>query len=94
MSHNFAAGRLGLAVPFTSANVSPVWPAAGMGMALVLIRGIRVSPAIALGAFLVNFFSPVPTLAAVGIGLGNANMIGAGNAEELYCYIVVVEFGA
>jgi len=26
----FAAGELGLAVPFTSANVSPVWPAAPM----------------------------------------------------------------
>ena len=68
----FAAGRLGLAVPFTSANVSPVWPAAGVGVALVLIWGIRVAPAIAVAAFLVNFFSPLPTAAAIGIGLGNA----------------------
>jgi PAS domain S-box-containing protein len=69
----FAAGRVGLAVPFTSANVSPVWPAAGVGMALVLIWGIRVAPAVAVAAFLVNFFSPIPTLATVGIGLGNAS---------------------
>src|SRR5262249_16233698 len=69
----FAIGRLGLAVPFTSANVSPVWPAAGVGMALVLIWGIRVAPAVAVAAFLVNFFTPIPKLAAVGIGLGNAS---------------------
>jgi PAS domain S-box-containing protein len=68
----FAAGRLGLAVPFTSANVSPVWPAAGVGIGLVLIWGMRVAPAIAAAAFLVNFFSPIPTLAALIIGIGNA----------------------
>jgi PAS domain S-box-containing protein len=67
-----AAGRLGLAAPFTNANVSPVWPAAGVAVALVLMWGIRVAPAIAVAAFLVNFFSPLPTSAAVGIGLGNA----------------------
>ena len=41
-------------------------------MALVLIWGIRVAPAVALAAFLVNFFTPIPKLAALGIGLGNA----------------------
>lgn len=68
----FAAGRLGLAVPFTSANVSPVWPAAGVGIALVILWGIRVAPAIALAAFLVNFFSPISSRAALIIGIGNA----------------------
>jgi PAS domain S-box-containing protein len=68
----FVAGRLGLAVPFTSSNVSPVWPAAGIGVAAVLIWGIEVAPAIALAAFLVNFLTPIPTLAAVIIGVGNA----------------------
>ena len=68
----FVAGKLGLAVPFTSSNVSPVWPAAGVAVAAVLIWGVRVAPAIALAAFLVNFFSPIPASAAAGIGLGNA----------------------
>jgi hypothetical protein len=72
LSQYFAVGRLGLAVPLTSANVSPVWPAAGVGMALVLIWGIRVAPAVAVAAFLVNFFTPIPKLAALGIGPGNA----------------------
>jgi len=69
----YGAGKLGLAVPFTSANVSPVWPAAGIGVAAVLIWGFQIAPAIALAAFFVNFFSPIPSLAAVGIGIGNAS---------------------
>src|SRR5437016_2817509 len=68
----FAAGRLGLAIPFTNGNVSPVWPAAGVALAAALILGPRIWPGIALGAFLVNFFTPIPHLAAVGLMLGNA----------------------
>jgi PAS domain S-box-containing protein len=69
----FGAGKLGLAVPFTSSNVSPIWPAAGIAVAAVLVWGIQIAPAIALAAFLVNFLSPVPILASVAIGLGNAS---------------------
>ena len=38
----FGAGELGLAVPFTSSNVSPIWPAAGIAVAAVLIWGIQI----------------------------------------------------
>lgn len=69
----FGAGKLGLAVPFTSSNVSPIWPAAGIAVAAVLIWGIRVAPAIALAAFFVNLQTPIPTSASVAIGLGNAS---------------------
>ena len=69
----FGAGKLGLAVPFTSSNVSPIWPAAGVAVAAVLIWGIQIAPAIAFAAFLVNFLSPVPTFASIAIGLGNAS---------------------
>ena len=46
-------------------------PAAGVALAAVLLLGSEVWPAIALGAFLVNFWSPVPMWSAVGIALGN-----------------------
>jgi len=68
-----AAGKLGLSVPFTSGNVSPVWPASGVALASVLLWGYEVWPAIALAAFLVNFLSPIPTLSAVGIAIGNTS---------------------
>ncbi len=31
------AGKLGLSVPFTSGNVSPIWPASGVALASVLL---------------------------------------------------------
>lgn len=69
----FGAGKLGLSIPFTSFNVSPIWPAAGIAVAAVLIWGIQIAPAIVFAAFLVNFLTPIPTSASVAIGLGNAS---------------------
>src|SRR5215813_5226330 len=67
----FAAGRVGLAAPFTSGNVSPVWPASGIALSAVLLLGWRIWPGIALGAFLTNLLSPIPHIAAAGLALGN-----------------------
>jgi PAS domain S-box-containing protein len=67
----FFAGRVGLAVPFTSGNVSPVWPAAGIALAAFLIVGTRAWPAIAAAAFVVNYLSPVSFQAALAIAGGN-----------------------
>ena len=65
------AGKIGLAVPFTSGNVSPFWPPAGIALAALLVLGNRVWPAIALGAFLVNFLTGINPVAAGGIAFGN-----------------------
>jgi PAS domain S-box-containing protein len=67
----FVAGRIGLAVPFTRGNVSPVWPSAGIALAAILIFGRHVCLGIAVGAFLANFFTPIPHLAALFLGVGN-----------------------
>jgi PAS domain S-box-containing protein len=67
----FLAAKLGLTAPFTSANVSPVWPASGIALVGLLIWGVRFWPAITLAAFLANFTTPIPAAAAVGIALGN-----------------------
>lgn len=65
------AGEIGLAAPFTSGNVSPVWPAAGVALAAVLLVGYRIWPAIALAAFTVNYFTSIPHIAAAGVAVGN-----------------------
>ena len=67
----FVAGRLGLAVPFTNGNVSPFWPPAGVALAAVLLLGYEVWPGIVAGAFLVNFFTPIPHVSALGLAVGN-----------------------
>ena len=67
----FVVGVVGLAVPFTSGNVSPVWPASGIAVGAILLAGNRIWPAIALAAFLVNLLTPIPPVAALGIAVGN-----------------------
>ncbi|HEY1264586.1 MAG TPA: MASE1 domain-containing protein, partial [Terriglobales bacterium] len=67
----FLAGRIGLAVPFTSANVSPVWPASGIALAAALVWGWPALAAVAVGAFLVNFSTGIPPLSAGFVALGN-----------------------
>jgi signal transduction histidine kinase len=69
----FAAGKLGLAMAFENASVSPVWPPTGLALAGLTILGLRFWPAIAAGAFLVNVTTPTPSLilTACGITVGN-----------------------
>jgi PAS domain S-box-containing protein len=65
------AGKLGQATAnIRSGNLGPVWPAYGIALAAILMRGYRVWPAIALGAFLVAFLSPVLLFTAIGQALG------------------------
>ena len=66
----FVAGKIGLSTPFTSNNISPVWPASGVALSAVLLFGYRIWPGIAVAAFLVNW-SAIPHLAAVGLACGN-----------------------
>src|SRR2546426_10328467 len=67
----FVAAKLGLTMAFTAAQVSPVWPPTGIALAAVLMRGVRVWPGIALGAFLANVTAREPVLTAAGIAAGN-----------------------
>jgi len=46
----FVAGKVGLSTPFTSNNISPVWPAAGVALSAVLLFGYRIWPGIAAAA--------------------------------------------
>jgi len=67
----FAAARVGLAVPFTHGNVSPIWPSAGIALGAILVFGRHVCLGIAAGAFLANFFTPIPHKAALFLAVGN-----------------------
>jgi len=67
----FAAARLGLSLASVHPSVSAVWPPTGIAIAALLLLGYRVWPGILLGAFLANFFTPVPLATAIGIAAGN-----------------------
>ena len=49
----FVAGKIGLSTPFTSNNISPVWPASGVALSAILFFNYRIWPGIAAAAFLV-----------------------------------------
>ena len=73
------AGKFGLSLASLNASVSPVWPPTGIALAALLIWGVRLWPAIFIGAFIVNIMTPSPvgtTAAAViaktfGVAIGN-----------------------
>jgi PAS domain S-box-containing protein len=67
----FAAGELGLSQALIHTNVSPVWPATGVGIVAVWYFGYAVWPAILAGSFLVNALTTIPIGAAAGIAAGS-----------------------
>ena len=73
----YLLGRLGLLMVLPPYQVAPIYPAAGWGLAVLLIGGLRYLPAVALGSFVVQSTTmavaggDLPLLAA-GIGLGAA----------------------
>ncbi|MEV6118365.1 MASE1 domain-containing protein [Streptomyces sp. NPDC052109] len=67
----YGSARLGLLQQLVRGQVTPLWPPSGIALASLLLRGPRVWPGVALGAFLVNI-SLGPSLPAVlAIAAGN-----------------------
>ena len=67
----FAGAELGLSLATLHANVTPVWPPAGIAIASLLIFGSRLLPGIFLGALAANLTTNIPTASAFGIAIGN-----------------------
>ena len=79
----YLLGRLGLLMVLPPYHVAPIYPAAGWGLAVLLVGGLRYLPAVALGSFVVQATmleeltqNTVPL--AIGIGLGAAAQAAAG----------------
>ncbi|MGH7526885.1 MAG: PAS domain S-box protein [Gemmatimonadales bacterium] len=67
----FGAAQLGLLLAFSQGNVSPLWPAAGLALAALVLFGERLWPGVFLGAFLANLSTEVQPWVAALIGAGN-----------------------
>src|SRR5213080_1979441 len=67
----FIAGKLGLSLAFLNASASPVWPPAGIALAVLLLFGYRIWPAIFVGAFLVNATTAGNVATSLAIAAGN-----------------------
>ena len=67
----FLTGRLGLSLAFVNESASAVWPPAGIAVGALLLLGPSAWPAIAAGAFLVNFTTSWSVAASIAIAAGN-----------------------
>jgi len=68
----FAAGGLGLALATTHGSVTLVWPATGIALAALILGGVRLWPAVLIGALGVNLaFGAASPGAAALIAVGN-----------------------
>jgi len=63
--------RLGLMVAPVSGFATLVWPPTGIALAGLLLRGVRLWPAVLLGAVVANVWSGASFWVASGIGIGN-----------------------
>lgn len=68
----FVTAKFGLSLGAIAGFATAVWAPAGIAVALLFIWGNKFSPAIFLAAFLVNYSSGAPLIAALAIGVGNA----------------------
>jgi integral membrane sensor domain MASE1 len=62
---------LGLRLDAVSGFATLVWPPTGIALAALLVFGRKLWPAIAFGAFVVNFSSGAPLPVACGMAAGN-----------------------
>jgi integral membrane sensor domain MASE1 len=66
-----AAAKLGLVLAFIHASASAVWPPTGIAIAIFLVLGSRMWPAIFSAAFVANVTTAGSVATSLGIALGN-----------------------
>jgi two-component sensor histidine kinase/integral membrane sensor domain MASE1 len=67
----FAIAYLGLQLASINPSATPIWPATGFAIAVVLLSGYRVAAAIFVAALLVNYVVAGSIFASAAIALGN-----------------------
>ncbi len=65
------AAKVGLMLDAVSGFASLVWPASGIALAALFIRGPVLWPGVWIGAMAANYINGAPLLAAAGIASGN-----------------------
>ena len=66
----YAIGRLGILLASLNGHISPVWPATGFAIWLLLVRGNGMGVAVAIAHFLVSMKSNLPVPVALGMAAG------------------------
>ncbi|MBV8791397.1 MAG: MASE1 domain-containing protein, partial [Pseudolabrys sp.] len=67
----FVLAKLGLQLASINPSATPVWPASGFAIGVLLLGGIRLAPAILAAAFAANFTTAGTLYSAAAIACGN-----------------------
>src|SRR5437879_10606764 len=67
----FVAWKLGLRFAFVHVSATTVWPPTGIALAAFVLLGVRVWPAVFVGAFFVNLTTAGSLATSIGIAAGN-----------------------
>jgi len=67
-----ALAKLSLALASINPSATPIWPPTGFALAITLLLGYRMWPAIFAGAFVANFLTTGTVASSAAISLGNS----------------------
>ena len=67
----FTVAYIGLQLASIHPSATPIWPATGLAIAVVLLWGYRTAPAIFVAAFIVNFLTAGSLFTSAAIAFGN-----------------------
>jgi PAS domain S-box-containing protein len=67
----FFCGAFGLSFASINKSASPIWPPAGLALAVLILKGKELWPGVFLGAFLINISTQGTVWTALGIATGN-----------------------
>jgi signal transduction histidine kinase len=68
----FALARASLYFASLNASATPIWPPTGLAIALLLMRGNAMLPAVFIGAFAANFLTTPDFVTSLAIAIGNS----------------------
>jgi PAS domain S-box-containing protein len=67
----FIAAKFGLAYAAVNPSTTAIWPPTGFAIAIIILFGYHMWPAIFIGAFLANLFTAGTVATSLGIAVGN-----------------------
>ncbi|WP_406171816.1 MASE1 domain-containing protein [Streptomyces sp. NBC_00996] len=67
----YVSAKIGLQQQLVRGQITPFWPPTGIALVALMLWGLRMWPAIALGAFLVNVMLGPSILPVLAIAVGN-----------------------
>ncbi|MEM9389295.1 MAG: MASE1 domain-containing protein [Bacteroidota bacterium] len=90
----YVSAQVGLSLSFPISKAAPLWPPAGLALALIILAGYRTWPAITIGSFIANALVFLNLQIEFSFGLISSLVIVAvGNTlEALFGYYLILKF--